>query len=122
MNFLRLLPVFLSALLLGAHFLRLELIPFVVLALLFPAFLLFKRLWATRLVQIFLVLGALEWIRILLIYVDERREDGQPWIRLALILGFIAVFTGGSALLFYFSPSLRKRYGPDNSLTEDSNM
>jgi len=122
MNFLRLLPVFLSALLLCAHFLRLELIPVAVLALLFPTLLLFRRSWAIRIVQIFLVLGALEWIRILLIYVAERREIGQPWIRLAFILGFIAIFTGGSALLFYFIGSLRKRYGLDNSLTEDSNM
>ncbi len=120
MNVLRLLPVVLSALLLGAHFLRAELIPVVVLALLFPALLFFRRAWATRLVQIFLVLGALEWVRTLLILVAERRADGQPWSRLAMIIGLVVVFTASSALLFSFCRSLRKTYGIDNSLTEES--
>lgn len=121
MNILRLLPIVLSALLLGAHFLRAGLIPLVVLALLFPALLLFRRAWATRLVQIILVLGALEWVRTLLVLVAERRADGQPWSRLAIIIGLVAVFSGSSALLFSCCRSLRKRYGLDNSLTEESN-
>ena len=114
MNFLRLLPVFLSALLLGAHFLRVELIPLVVPALLFPVLLLFRRAWTARLVQIILVLGALEWIRTLIFLVAERRAYGLPWIRLVIIIGLVAVFTGSSALLFSYCRSLRKRYKLDN--------
>jgi len=115
MNILRLLPVFLSALLLGAHFLRTELILPVVLALLFPALLFFRRAWAARLVQFILVLGALEWVRTLIILAAQRRAYGLPWTRLAIIIGLVAVFTGSSALLFSYCRSLRKRYRLDNS-------
>ena len=117
MNLFKLLPIVLSALLLGAHFFRAGLSPLVVFALLFPGLLLFRRVWAVRLVQIILVLGALEWVRTLLILVGERRADGQPWGRLAIIIGLVAVFTGCSALLFCCR-SLRKRYGLDNTLAE----
>ena len=114
MNALRLLPVVLSALLLGAHFLRAGLIPIVVLVLLCPALLFFRRAWAARLVQIILVLGSLEWVRTLLLLVAERRAQGQTWARLAMILGLVALFTGCSALLFCCS-SLKRRYKLDNS-------
>jgi len=115
MTVLRLLPVVLSALLLGAHFLRTGLIPVVILAVLFPALLFFRRAWAARLVQIMLVLGALEWVRTLLILVAARQAVGQPWSRLAMIIGLVVVFTAGSALLFSFCRSLRIMYGLDNS-------
>jgi hypothetical protein len=58
MNLFKLLPIVLSALLLGAHFYRAALSPLVVYALLFPGQLLFRRVWAVRLVQVVLVLGA----------------------------------------------------------------
>ncbi len=97
-----------SALLLGAHFYRAGLIPLVVLSLLFPLLLFFRRTWAVRVVQFILVLGAVEWVRTLFIFVAERRAIGQPWGRLALILGMVAVYTGCSALIFY-SPPIRKK-------------
>lgn len=109
MNVVKLFPVPLSGLLLSAHFLRAGMPALVVLSLAFPAILLFKRPWVARLVQIVLVLGALEWVRTLLVLVVERREAGQPWSRLAIILGLIAVFTGSSAFVFCCR-SLRNRY------------
>lgn len=115
MNALKLLPVILSGLLLGAHFLRAGLFPLVVLSLAFPALLLLKRHWAARIVQIILVLGALEWIRTLLILVDERRTAEQPWTRLAIILALVAIFTACSALVFCCR-SLKKRYKLGKSL------
>lgn len=109
MNFFRLLPVLFSALLLSAHFLRSGSLPLVILSLLFPIILFFKRAWAARAVQVILVLGALEWIRTLLLLVAERREAAQSWTRLAIILGTVALFTGCSALLFCCR-SLKTRY------------
>ncbi|MHC4213593.1 MAG: hypothetical protein ACYSWP_09505 [Planctomycetota bacterium] len=102
MNALKLLPVILSGLLLGAHFMRTGLFPLVVLSLTFPLLLLFRRGWAVRIVQIFLVLGALEWVRTLIVLVGERRGAGQAWTRLAIILGVVAVFTGCSALVLRY--------------------
>ena len=115
MTFVRLLPVILSALLLGAHFLRAGMTIVAVLIVLFPIVLLVKQPWVARLAQLVLVLGGIEWIRTLLIFVSARRELGQPWTRLALILGTVALFTIGSGLLFSLSGALRKRYGLDAS-------
>ena len=62
MNFLRLLPVFISFLLLSAHFFRsgetvLTLLPIV---LFIP--LMFRKTWVPRLIQLALLLGAVEWL------------------------------------------------------------
>ena len=121
MNFLLLLPVFVSALLLAAHFFRNGMIPGVILALSFPAFLILKRAWAARLVQIILVLSAIEWLRTLVLLVAQRQVAGQNWTRLAIILSLVALFTGGSAFLFCFS-SLRKRYTLGRSLKEEGHL
>ncbi|MBW1819739.1 MAG: hypothetical protein JRJ60_21575 [Deltaproteobacteria bacterium] len=115
MTFFRLFPVILSALLLGAHFFRAGLTYLAVAIVLFPVVLLMKRAWVARLTQLVLVLGGIEWIRTLLVFVAARREMGQPWTRLAAILGCVALFTIGSGLLFSLSGALRRRYGLDKS-------
>ena len=111
MTFVRLPPVILSSLLLGAHFFRAGLTFLAVLIVLFPVLLLVKRACVARLAQLVLVLGGIEWVRTLIIFVAARREMGQPWTRLAVILGTVALFTIGSGLLFSLSGALRKRYG-----------
>ena len=120
MNLLRLLPVVLSIFLLGAHFLRHGLMPVVVLILLSPALLFFKRAWAARLIQSILVLGTLEWIRTVLILIDGRRSTGESWARLATILLTIAAFTACSALLFRCGP-LKTRYRLEKIQRDESN-
>ncbi|MBT3323249.1 MAG: hypothetical protein HN392_13275 [Anaerolineae bacterium] len=114
MIFLRLLPVILSLLVLGAHYLRSG--PFsLVLVLAGLPFLLFvKKTWVARLIQVVLILGACEWIRTLFNLVAERQLLGEPWTRLALILGVVALFTGCSALVFR-SSALQERYELANS-------
>ena len=113
MTFVRLIPVILSALLLGAHFFRAGLTFLALLIVLLPFVLLVKRAWVARLTQFVLVLGGIEWVRTLLVFVAERRETGQPWTRLAVIIGTVALFTIGSGLLLSLSGALRKRYGLD---------
>ena len=110
MSILQLLPIILSAIVLGAHYLRSGPFILVVLSFLFPALLFTKRAWAARLVQIILVFGMFEWIRTLLNLVVERRLLGEPWGRLAIILGLVALVTGGSALFFSYNSSIRNRY------------
>jgi len=109
MNFLRLIPVYLSTLLLAAHFLRAGWMPAVVAALLSPFILLIKRKWAARTMQMILFCASIEWVRTLLGIMAHRRAAGEPWLRMAAILGAIAVFTACSALLF-LCRSLRERY------------
>jgi membrane-associated PAP2 superfamily phosphatase len=111
MTLLRLIPVILSALLLGAHYLRSGQIVLAVALVLFPLLLFVKRAWVARSAQLVLLLGGLEWIRTLLVFVAARRAMEQPWTRLAVILGTVALFTIASGLVFSFSKVLRRRYG-----------
>jgi len=120
MSILRLLPVVFSMLLLGAHFLRHGLMPVVILILLAPILLFFKRAWAARVVQGILVLGSLEWVRTMLTLVHGRCSSGEPWARLATILLSVALFTGCSALIFRCG-SLKTRYKLGNPKREESN-
>ena len=99
MSILRRLPAVLALLMLGAHFLRFAQLPLVALclALLVPLFL--RRPWAQGLVAGALALGALVWLWTLIGDVQQRLAYGAPWLRLALILGGVALFTAWAAWL-----------------------
>lgn len=100
MAFLRLFPVALLLLVLGAHFLRAGNLALVAAAL-FAALLLFVRHpWAARAVQFALGLGALEWLRTLALLAGERRATGVPYLRMTLILAGVALATALSLLAF----------------------
>ena len=100
MNFLRLLPVILSFLLLGAHFYRAGLVPATVLCVAALFLLFVPKPWVPRLFQAVLVLGAFEWLRTLYLFAQMRIAWGEPWTRLAVILGAVALFTALSGLVF----------------------
>jgi hypothetical protein len=109
MNALLLLPAILSLLVLGAHFMRAgnSLMVAVILAVL--GLLAVRRRWAATVAQVTLLLGAAEWVRTMLHLMVLRTQAGQPMSRLALILGFVALVTALSALVFR-SARLRSRY------------
>ena len=109
MNFLRLLPVFISILLLAAHFFRAgqTAIVFVLLALL--PLMMIRKYWLPWIIQMVLLLGAVEWVLTLMNVAHIRMEYGMPWMRMAIILGAVALFTAGSGLVFR-SNALRERY------------
>lgn len=98
MRHLLLIPVVLSALTLGAHLLRGGQILLALAAAALPLLLVPRHAAASRLLQGLLLLGALEWVRTLAGIVDQRRAFGQPWHRLVLILGSVALVTALSAL------------------------
>ena len=95
--------------LLGAHFYRAGLWPLMLACLVLVALLAWPRAWVARLVQVCLVAGAMEWVWAAYGYVQQRIALGQPWARLALILGAVALLTAGAALMFR-SERLRKRF------------
>ena len=99
MTFVQLVPLVLGFLLLAAHFYRGE--HFVLLAASLVAALLVavRRPWAARAIQALLALGAVEWVRSALELVLARSARNEPYLRLALILGAVALFTALSALL-----------------------
>jgi len=105
----RLLPVLLSAVLLAAHFSRHDMPALIPVALLFPALLLVRRPWVPRVVQVILALAALEWIRTAMSLGRARLAAGEPWVRMALILGAVALVTAASALVLRL-PAVRVRY------------
>lgn len=113
---LQLLPVVLSLIVLGAHFMRAGSGIMVLIVLLLLGLLFVRRLWAARVVQAALLLGAVEWARTLVRLVAWRSQDGQPVLRLIVILGSVALFTGLSTLMFraarlrrWFEPAARAR-------------
>ena len=113
MNFLRLLPVFISFVLLAAHFFRAGQTVMVLLGLFLLLLLILRKSWVPWVLQVALLLGAVEWLRTLYFIAQMRIELGMPWIRMAIILGAVALFTAFSSLVFR-SKALRNRYSADN--------
>ena len=105
----KLIPVFLSLLLLVAHFMRAGNLVFGALSMSLLFSLFFRHPYIARIIQVVLVLGAMEWIRTAVEMVSLRLDYGQPWIRLVSILGTVALFTLLSASVFFLK-SLKERY------------
>jgi ABC-type uncharacterized transport system permease subunit len=108
-TFLYLLPAILSLLTLGAHCFRganwLGL-GFVALLLVLLAV---RKPVCARIVALALLFGVVEWLRTAYRIGSSRMSEGQPWVRMAVILGIVAVITGLSALPF-LSTRLRTWY------------
>ncbi len=105
-------PVVLSLVILGAHFMRYGNLIGVFGALVLIALLFVRQSWVARLMQVVLILGALEWVRTLYELAQARAVHGQPFTRMIVILGVVAAVTFCSALLFQ-SPELKKIYRLD---------
>jgi hypothetical protein len=110
MLFICLIPMLLSVLMLAAHFLRTGPMILAMLCLIAPLTLFVRRMWALRLVQLFLLLGAAEWVRTLIVLVRDRQAQGEPWLRLVIILGAVAAFTAGAAFILQ-AKKVRDHYG-----------
>lgn len=100
MNFIRLLPVILSCLLMSAHFSRANLNAIVLLWLVLPFLLFVKRKWVARLFQLLMIIGSIIWLDTTYRLITMRQALGESWTRLAIILGVVALFTLLSALVF----------------------
>lgn len=103
-------PIVLSLVVLGAHFLRYQSYIGVAVSLLLVGLLFIRRAWVARLVQVALVLGAIEWLRTLYMLAQVRAALGQPATRMIIILGVVAAVTFCSALVLQSKP-LKRIYG-----------
>ena len=110
MNLIRLLPVILSFLLLGAHFYRSGNVILTSLCIAVLLLLILRKHWVPRLFQVLLALAALEWLWTLYGMAAMRIAWNQPWTRLAVILIGVALFTLLSSLVFR-NDRLRTFYG-----------
>lgn len=97
---LRAIPALLCGAILGAHFLRQGslLAPLICLALPAAALIL-RRDWALASTRLLLWTGAALWLLNGFRMAQGRIERGEPWQRMALILGSVAVLTALSAWL-----------------------
>jgi len=100
MNLLWLLAPAVSFVLLGAHFFRAGQWPLLLACVVLLPLLLVRRAWVPRLMQACLLAGSLEWAWTAFALAQQRIAFGQPWLRLASILGAVAMFTAASALVF----------------------
>ena len=110
MKFLLHVPVVLSLLVLGAHFMRYGNNVGVAISLALVGLLLLRKAWVARLVQVALLLGALEWCLTLTRLVQMRAAMGEPATRMVIILGVVIVVTAASALLFQVR-TMQRIYG-----------
>ena len=93
----------------AAHLSRANMIVLMVICLLFPFILFWKSKISASIIQIVLVLFGLEWIRTLIYYARIRIENGEDWLRLALILGTVAILNFVT-ILIYRSTYMIERY------------
>ena len=80
-------------LVLAAHFFRADNQLGLWVSLLAIVLMFVRRPWAARALQVLLVLGSLEWLRSTVTLIQARSELGQPFLRLALILGAVILLT-----------------------------
>ncbi|MBI5240745.1 MAG: hypothetical protein HY926_09755 [Elusimicrobia bacterium] len=88
----------LSLLLLAAHWLHGGSAAAAAAMLLLIGLLAVRKPWASRTLQLVLAAGALEWLRTLASLVQQRQAQGEPYLRLAVILGAVALVTALSIL------------------------
>ncbi len=93
MMFLRLTPVILANLVFAAHMSRSNSNILALIVLLFTFSLLIKKSWLIRVWQVYLLGAGVLWLVDMIGYVQLRMAAGTPWIRLAVILSVVALFT-----------------------------
>ncbi len=109
MTGLLLLPAILSYLLLAAHFLRSASYLAVLALLALIPLLALRRGWVRLVARATLWLGTGVWLFTLARFTAERLRLGEPYLRMMLILGGVALFTALSSLAFA-TRRLRARY------------
>lgn len=91
---------FLALLLLAAHLLHSGALPLAALAILLVGLLAVPRPWAARTLQVVLAVAAIEWILTTVGLAQQRLRIDEPYVRLAVILGSVTLFTAFAAVAF----------------------
>ena len=115
MNFVRLIPVIVSCLLMSAHFSRANMSGIALIWLLLPFLLFVKRDWIARIFQILMLIGSIIWLETAYRLIKIRLALDGSWMRLAIILGAVALFTLLSALVFE-NKKLKERFKKKSTL------
>ncbi len=106
---LRTIMIIIASLMLGAHFMRDSHLLLTLVCILTPFILLIKERWSLIVLQALMYIGGCVWISTLIGIAQRRILSGEPWSRMAYILGAIALFTILSGLLLN-SPKVKEKY------------
>ena len=106
---LALFPLLCSTLLIAAHFYRSGSLLLTSVSLILILLLIFRKHWVPRLLTVFLLLSAAEWLRTMLVFIEQDQDAGKSWTRLAIILSTVSLFTALSTLTFK-TTAMKKRY------------
>ncbi len=93
----------------AAHLGRANMFVLQYISLIIPFILFWKNKISARVVQLFLIIYGFEWIRTIIYYARIRIENGESWLRLAIILGVVAILNFVTILVFR-SKSMKERY------------
>ena len=107
--FLKILPIILCSFIMAAHLGRANMFVLQIVILLIPLILIFKNKISARVMQLFLIIYGIEWIRTIFYYAEIRIEKGEDWSRLAIILGVVALLNFATVLVFR-TKSMKVRY------------
>ena len=104
MKVLNIILITLCFLLMGAHFLRAGWNVLMLLSLASPLLLLYRKKWVALLLQLFLLFGAIEWIRTMVETISFRMNTGQDWSRFFIILLVVVMLTLYSGISLRIKP------------------
>ncbi len=106
---MRYIPLTLAPLLLAAHFLRSGNYGLAAACAFLPLVLFIKRAWVPIVGQGLTLAGTLVWVNTAASLVSVRRMIGESWVRLAIIMGVVTLFTAATALI-YRSAKMQSKY------------
>ncbi len=109
-NFWKIFLIAFCSLLMAAHLGRSNMFVLQYISLLIPFILFWKNKISARVIQLFLILYGFEWIRTIFHYARIREASGEDWLRLAIILGVVALLNFATILVFR-TKSMKQRYG-----------
>ena len=99
MKKVRIIAIIFSFILLAAHFKYKGYNALLFVSIVMPFLLYFKKSYINKILSMALFLGGIEWVITMYDYVYIRINCGDNWIRLALILSMVSIFTFYSSYL-----------------------
>jgi asparagine N-glycosylation enzyme membrane subunit Stt3 len=106
---LRTIMIIIASLMLGAHFMKASNLLLTLVYIIAPFILLIKKRWSLIALQALMYIGGGVWISTIIGIAQRRILSGEPWSRMAYILGAIALFTIVAGLLLN-SPKVKEKY------------
>ena len=106
---LRIVLLIISYLLLSAHFFREGETILTAVYLFLPLLFFIKKRWSLIFLQLFSYGGFIIWLQTIFVLTSARIQLGEPWLRMVIILGVVAIFTLLAGLLLN-SNKIKSKY------------